>query len=140
MPGGSLNIDGIIDEIAFTAYAALLDRVKKAQVNKVLEILESTQDVMLTSVFVARQHGRNQWGDRGLNYSAWRLVKVLEGSRNLAEARRRLVLFKWFFEAGEDKVGRLRGVLRRYEGQLRQRGEAPPGFSKEFLKAVLSIG
>ena len=94
-----------LDEIAAAAYeAAYFDRVKAAQVNGLLEALESLGDVDLLLGFLARQVARRAWG-RGV--SASRLYDVLRG-RSVGEARRILGVFRWLFEVASNRRIRTR--------------------------------
>lgn len=131
-----------LDELAFTAFEARIGGLKSAQVNKVLEFLESHGDVVLLQLFLARQVSRKQW-DRN---SASRLFKILEdiaeksgsGEDALQEARRVLGLFKWLFEASERS--NIWALKNKYIKHLGGAGKGTPrGFYQEYLKACLGL-
>jgi len=93
------NLNEVLGEIGAAAYeAATLERVDRTQVNKLIEILETTKSTDETLIFLARQVARGYWGRRGMSSSARRLFNLLRG-RELEEARVILGLFKWIYEA-----------------------------------------
>ena len=122
------TLNEILDELAAAAYEAVrVDELSPAQVNKMLEVYESTRDVNLLLAFMARQAARRAWG-RGT--SARRLYGVLRGmvgSAKVEDVRRVLGIFKWLFEAGKG-----RGLPRMDPGQ-----PARKGFFSEYLEACL---
>ena len=113
-----------LDELAAAAYEArTVDRVQRAQVNKLLEMLESLHDVNLLLVFLARQVNRREWGRN----SASRLYKVLRG-KNVDEARRILGVFRWLYESVDP---------RRVSCLGRVATPAPKGFFEKFMEVCL---
>lgn len=122
------TLNEVLDELAAAAYDAVVrDGLPPAQVNKMLEVFESTRDVSLLLAFMARQTARGEWG-RGV--SAKRLYGVLKGmmdGASVEDVRRVLGVFKWLFEAG-----RRRSLPRMDPGQ-----PARKGFFLEYLEACL---
>jgi len=93
--------------------AARLERVDKAQISKVLEVLWSSpveQTIETTILFVLRQRARREIGDLTARLIVEGLVEVkkqaggdLERAKSLAAEF--LGLFKWVYEATPEKVG-----------------------------------
>jgi len=99
---------------------------------------------MIVMTFIARQVGRRKWGDhksyliKGSSSSAARLYRILSQCSTEDEIRRALGLFKWFFEAGENKRNPLQNLRKAYRimspSQL-----APQGFADKYLRTVLGL-
>ena len=53
-----------IDDLALAAYYACIEGVDVRQVNKLLEVLESTKDIKTLLLFLVRQVGRGSWKGR----------------------------------------------------------------------------
>jgi len=134
------------DELAFAALAARSEEVRSAQVNKLIEYLESTDSFTLL-VFLVRQIARGEWG----RSSGARLFRVLrELIANVGDERERrdilrkaLGYFKWFFECG-DIDHRVMQSLRQQHRDLDRllkdpRQKAPQGFAESYLKALLGV-
>ena len=102
-----------LDEIAAAAYeAVIIDKVRSAQVSRLLEVLEESQSVDIVLAFLAKQVSRNYWGPK----SAQRLFNILRDVEDVDKARKILGLFKWLFEAGERARGRLPSPQRDLKG------------------------
>lgn len=86
---------GLLDEIAKAACWACQEKVDKSQVNKLLEVLESTGSIDYVMVFIARQHGR-----REIRRNTSRtLINILSRLGSINESREALGIFKWLYEA-----------------------------------------
>ena len=86
----------ILDMLARAACWARRERVDRSQVNKLLEVLESTRNVNYVIAFIARQKGRGQIGRN----TSKELINVLNTiGNNVDLAREALGIFKWLFEA-----------------------------------------
>jgi len=92
-----------LDEIAAAACEAVKEGVRSAQVSRLLEVLEDTNNVNIVLAFLAKQVGRGPWKPR----AAQRLFNILKDIENIDTARKILGLFKWLFEAGEKAKNRL---------------------------------
>jgi len=130
-----------LDEIALAALEAKLEGVEASQVNKLIELLESSKDVSLVKVFIARQAGRKQWSKSSNFRSATRLWKILSGCRDIDEAKKVLGMFKWFYEAGSRASQRVLDNLKR---QFRNyvfnpSRDAPSNFADTYLRSVLGL-
>jgi len=122
-----------LNEIALAAYYALVsDRVERSQVNKLIEVLESTRSVEYLLAHIARQVGRGIWGG-GRHLGASRLFSVLRG-RDFREARTILGIFKWLYEAGERRQRDLQSRL----GRIVRGGGAPQDFYMKYIEALLA--
>ena len=120
----------VLDELALAAYAAVVsDGVDRSQVNKLIEVLESTRNTDYLLAYIARQVGRGMWGRS--YHSASKLYELLKG-KSVEEARTILGLFKWLYEAGSNKLRQLRQLRASF------RGQAPRGFFYTYLSATLS--
>ncbi|RLE81035.1 MAG: hypothetical protein DRJ52_05085, partial [Thermoprotei archaeon] len=104
-------------------FEAWRDGVRLAQVNKLLEMLESLQDTDRLLVFLAYQVARGQWG-RGA--SARRLYDLLKDYKSIEKVREILTLFKWLYE-----------ICSRRRPRVRPPSLKPEGFLKELLKSAL---
>ncbi len=125
----------VLDEIAMAAHLALVnDGVERSQVNKLIEVLESTHNVDYLLAHIARQVGRGIWGRSKSHYSASKLFSLLKG-RNVEEARTILGMFKWLYEAGLPKSWNLTNLAR--ELRLRPTANAIEGFFYRYLETVL---
>ena len=120
------SYDRIWDELAAAAFEAIrVDRLSPTQVNKLLEVYESTgRDLNTLLAFVARQVGRGQWG-RGT--SARRLYEILR-SVKADDIRKVLGVFKWLFEACHRK---------RFPPNMRPGRPAEKGFFLKYLEACM---
>jgi len=108
------SIAYLLDQIAQAAYYAGIEekrrgappqvKVPPTQVNKLLEILETTKSIELTIAFLGRQLRRGAWKDKN---SAKILFNILNQVRTqvsdpdeaLRIAREVLGVFKWLYEA-----------------------------------------
>jgi len=132
----------VLDELALAAYAAVIsDNLNKTQVNRLIEVLESTRNVDYLLAHIARQVGRaKESRDRNVpwkksHYSASKLFQLLK-NRSYGEAKVILGIFKWLFEAG---IGRRRQLdLLRRQLKINLGGKAPRDFYYKYLDTVLS--
>jgi len=122
----------LLDEIAFAAALSVTTRLDKSQVNKLLEILEASQDLNVVCAFLARQVARREWP----RSSAVRVFKILNSVNTLQEARIALGIFKWLFEAGQHNYN-VSKLMSRYKS-IRSSQQAPPSFYKQYLQTLLS--
>ena len=89
-----------LNKLAKAACWAKVENVDRAQVNKLLEVLESTKNVLYVTIFIAKQRARGEIG----RYTARTLSEILLSlGENVEEAREALGLFKWLFEAAADR-------------------------------------
>lgn len=87
----------LLSQIAIAALTAKSERVDKAQVNKLLEVLNS-HDIDTLLVYIARQVSRGEIGKCTGRY----LVEILSRYKlSVEEARMVLGYFKWLFESLE---------------------------------------
>jgi len=120
-----------LDEIAAAACEAVIGKVDRTQVSRLLEVLEGAKDVNVVLAFLAKQTGRGQWNRR----AATRLFKILRESRDIEEARAILGIFRWLYEAaGKDKDrGRKIAALQK----LRLSDPAPKNFYYNYIYTCL---
>lgn len=88
----------LLDKVAKTACWACVERVDRTQVNKLLEVLESTGSVDYIIAFIARQYGRRMIG-RNASRGLIELLSDQSIRGDLGKAREALGLFKWLYEA-----------------------------------------
>ena len=93
-----------LDKLARAAYLAASGGVPPAQVNRLIEVLETTKSVELTVTFLARQLRRGAWRDansaRILKDALLRIKDEAKGAEDeLRRARELLGVFKWLYEA-----------------------------------------
>ncbi len=123
-----------LDELALAAYAAIVfDNVERAQVNRLIEILESLRDVNYLLAYMARQVGRGVWSRSHRYFSASKLYSILKG-KDINTAREILGIFKWLYEAGSNRsrqLAMLRSKVRNVTAK------APQNFFHDYLDAVL---
>jgi len=110
--------DQILNMIAQAACFALIERksdgrliMERAQVQKLLEVLEDTEEPKYVMAYVARQRGRKEIG----NKTASALVNLLNTVSTKEEAKEALGLFKWFYEAGRDVPNIAQSLSRKCE-------------------------
>lgn len=90
----------LLDKIAKAACWACAERVDKSQVNKLLEVLESTGRIDYVMIFIARQCGR---GEIKRNTSRELVGMLSDLGNDINKAREALGLFKWLYEASYGK-------------------------------------
>ncbi|HIQ03294.1 MAG TPA: hypothetical protein EYH40_02615 [Desulfurococcales archaeon] len=88
----------LLDKIARAACWACVERVDKAQVSKLLEVLESTGSVDYVIAFIARQYGRG-YIRRNVSRELIELLSDKSIRSDLNKAREALGLFRWLYEA-----------------------------------------
>jgi len=139
-------LEPYFDELAFAALAARSENVGSAQVNKLIEYLESTDSFTLL-VFLVRQIARKEWRQN----SGARLFRVLrELIANVGDERERkdilrgaLGYFKWFYECGDINYRIMQSLKQQYRDLdmlLKDpRQKAPQGFAESYLRALLGV-
>ena len=124
----------LLDEIAFVASLSVVRKLDKSQVNKLLEVLEASQDLDIVCTFLARQVARKEWPKE----SAARLFKILSGINTLEGARIALGIFKWLFEAGLGNRNVVNNLMSKYKYVRSPQQVAPSNFYKQYLRVLLS--
>ncbi len=128
-----------LDEIALASLEARLEGVEETQVNRLIELLESSKSIDLVKVFIARQVGRRQWSRYATSSSAARLYEILSKCTSIDEARKALGYFKWFYEAGRD-IRALRSLQSSLRGIIFTPSKhAPSGFADTYLRTTLGL-
>jgi len=125
----------LLDEIAFAAALSVIGKLDRAQVNKLIEVLEITRDLDIVVAFLARQAARGEWPRE----AASRVYRILNNVSNVDEARLILGLYKWLFEAGSglrEKSYQIRQLVSSYRS-IRSNQPAPKGFYNQYIQGLL---
>ena len=118
------------DDLAAASYYAVTEGVDASQVNKLLEVLESTKSVKSLLLFLVRQVSRRGWGRGTSARYLFQVLRDLEGKKSIEDVRRILGLFKWLYEAGRERG--------RYFPRMDPGMPAKEGFFYEYLERCLS--
>jgi len=146
------GIDNVVkkylDEVALSALIARNEKVDKAQVSKLVEMVE-TVDSLTLQLYIARQVARGEWSRN----SGVRIINVIENVRNslkdeesVKQALRKLIgYFKWFYDSLE--ASPLSKVMTSLRGQVQNldqlaknpKAPAPQGFASLLVRAALDL-
>jgi len=118
-----VNEQEILNLGAKIGLALHTDSVKPAQVNKLLEILESEKDVktaiILLTIFVQRQKSRGYLRDRSAREITNAMLNLINSNPDSKdEARKILGIAKWIHEALEKHRGPVLGEVRDIQSLL----------------------